>query len=326
MIARRDVLKTAAALGLSALALQSRAQTAAYPSRPIKVVVPWPAGGNADVTIRPILDRMSQTLGSPIVVENRAGATGVVGTANSARATPDGYNLLQLSSSTVLNIALSGEKSFDLSRDFVPIGLAASTPLVLEVHPSVPAKNIAELIAYARANPGKLSYASGGIGTTAHLLSELFKQKAGLDIIHVPYQGGAPAVADLMGGHVNMYFDVLPTALPAAKDGRVRILGITQAKRSPMLPDVPTFAEAGQPAIEAAVWVAMLAPKGTDAAIVARLNDVMNRALAEPSVRQRLDTIGAEPTPGTPDKLATLIRVELEKWSEVVRRANIKAS
>jgi tripartite-type tricarboxylate transporter receptor subunit TctC len=260
-----------------------------------------------------------------VVVENRAGATGNVGTALAARATPDGYTLLQLSSSTVLNTALTPEKSYDLQRDFEPIGLVAATPMVLEVHPSVPAKTLPELIAYAKANPGKLSYASGGVGTTAHLLTELLKLRAGLDITHIPYQGGAPAVADLMGGHVNLYFDVLPTAIPASRDGRVRVLGIAAAKRSPKLPDVPTFAEAGLADMVASVWVALLAPRGTPAAIVARLNDATHRALADATVRQQLDTIGAEPTPGTPEQLSALIRSEDEKWGEVVRRARIKA-
>jgi tripartite-type tricarboxylate transporter receptor subunit TctC len=280
----------------------------AYPDHAVRVIVPWPPGGNADVTIRPVLNRMAQLLGQPVVVENRAGATGNVGTALAARATPDGYTLLQLSSSTVLNTALTPEKSYDLQRDFEPIGLVAATPMVLEVHPSVPAKTLSELIAYAKANPGKLSYASGGVGTTAHLLTELLKLRAGLDITHIPYQGGAPAVADLMGGHVNLYFDVLPTAIPASRDGRVRVLGIAAAKRSPKLPDVPTFAEAGLADMVASVWVALLAPRGTPAAIVARLNDATHRALADATVRQQLDTIGAEPTPGTPEQLSALIR------------------
>ena len=323
MIGRREFLKGAAVAVVAGTAANAAAQ--AWPARAIKVTVPWPAGGNADVTIRPILDRMAQHLGQSIVVENRAGATGMTGTIAGSRAAPDGYNLLQLSSSTVINNVLLAEKPLDIGRDFAPIGLGASTPLVLEVHPSMPANTVAEFIAYARANPGKLSYASGGIGTSAHLLSELLKQKAGIDLLHVPYQGGAPAVADLIGGHVNMYFDVLPTALPAVKGGRVRILAITAAKRSAALPDVPTFAELALPDIDAAVWVGMLAPKGTDAAIVTRLNEAMNVALADPGVRQRLATIGADPTPGAPDKLAALIRSETDKWGEVVRRAGIKA-
>ncbi|MGE0801739.1 MAG: Bug family tripartite tricarboxylate transporter substrate binding protein [Lautropia sp.] len=323
---RRFLNITAGGAVATGLPAAAPAQTARYPARPIKVMVPWPVGGNADVTIRPILEKMSQQMGSPIVVENRAGATGTTGTAIAARAAADGYNLLQLSSSTVFNIILSPEKAnFDLQRDFAPIGLAASTPLVLEVHPSVPAATLQELIAYAKANPGKMTYASGGVGTSAHLLAELMKLRAGLDITHVPYQGGAPAVADLMGGHVNMYFDVLPTALPAVRSGRVRILGITSARRSPSLPDVPTFAELGLPEIEASVWVAMLAPKSTDAAIVEQLNQQMNRALADPQVRQQLTTIGAEPMPGTPAALASFIKAETDKWADVVRRARIKA-
>lgn len=323
MIRRRNILARSVAAAVAANALPGWAQ--AYPDRPVKVVVPWPAGGNADVTIRPVLDRMSQLLAQPVVVENRAGATGTVGSAIAARAQPDGYNLLQLSSSTILNSVLTNDKNVDLLRDFEPIGLAASTPMVLEVHPSVPAKTLAEFIAYAKANPGKLSYASGGVGTTAHLLTELLKLRAGLDMTHIPYQGGAPAVADLMGGHVNLYFDVLPTALPASKEGRVRILGIAASRRSHLLPEVPTFAELGLADTQASVWVAMLAPRGTPAPVIVRLNEALNRALADATVRQRLDTIGAEPTPGTPDRLAALMRSEAEKWGEVVRRASIKA-
>ncbi len=322
MLTRRQTLAAIAASSTSVLTAPTFAQT--YPLRPIKVIVPWPAGGNADVTIRPLLNRMSQVLAQPIVVENRAGATGQVGSAIAARAVPDGYSLLQLSSSTVLNSVLSSDRTVDLLRDFEPIGLAASTPMVLEVHPSVPARTLVELIDYVRANPGKLSYASGGIGTTAHLLSELLKLKTGLDITHVPYQGGAPAVADLMGGHVSMYFDVLPTALPMAKNGRVRILGIAAPRRSPMLPDAPTFAEMGFADIEGSVWVAMMAPKGTPVSVIARLNEAMSIAIADPSVRQRLDAIGAVPEQGTPAGLAALIRKESEKWADVVNRSKIK--
>jgi len=323
VINRRNILATAVA-GTTAFSLPAWPQT--YPDKLIKVIVPWPAGGNADVTIRPVLDRMSQLLNQTIVVENRSGATGIVGSSIAARAAPDGYNLLQLSSSTILNHVLTNEKNIDLLRDFDPIGLVASTPMVLEVHPSFPAKTLNEFIAYAKANPGKLSYASGGVGTTAHLLTELLCLRAGLNMTHIPYQGGAPAVADLMAGHVNLYFDVLPTALPASKEGRVRILGIAASRRSPKLADVPTFAELGLADTEASVWVAMLAPKGTPSNIIARLNETMNITLGDPVVRQRLDVIGAEPLAGTPDRLATLMRSETEKWGEVVRRAKIKVS
>ena len=323
MIRRRQILAVSGACAGMLVGGMGYAQS--YPQQAIKVVVPWPPGGNADVTIRPILDRMSQILGQAIVVENKAGATGNVGSAIAARAKPDGYNLLQLSSSTILNSALTQDKSYDLIQDFTPIGLAASTPMVLEVHPSVPAKSLPELIAYAKNNPGKLSYATAGIGTTAHLITELLKQKAGIDMVHIPYVGGAHAVTDLLGGHVHVYFDVLPTALPPSREGRLRILGITSGKRSPMIPEIPTFAEMGLPEIEASVWVALVATKGTPPAVISLLNDALNRALAEPTVIQRLQIIGADALPGTPEKLGQLMRSDADKWREVVRRANIKA-
>ena len=322
MIDRRSLLAAGAAAA-GALALPA-ARAQAYPDRAIKVVVPWPAGGNADVTIRPVLDRMAQILGQPIVAENRAGATGNVGSAQAARATPDGYSLLQLSSSTILNSALSPDKTYDLQRDFEPIGLVASTPMVLEVHPSVPARTLAEFIAHAKANPGKLTYASGGIGTTAHLLSELLNLRAGLDMTHIPYQGGAPAVADLIGGHVGFSFASMPSALPHVRAGKLRALAVAPAQRVPSAPELPTVAESGLPGFSSEDWQGVLAPAKTPQDIVMRLNGEIHKVLGATEVRDKLDAQGFQVRLSTPQQFAELIRSESTKWAKIVKEANIR--
>ena len=322
---RRVLLAMAIALTAIVAAGPSNAQSN-YPSRPVRVIIPWGTGGNSDIMSRVLGERMSQLLGQPFIVENRPGGTGVVGASMVARAPADGHTLLVLASTMITGQALSGNREVDAPRDFEPIGLFSITPMILEVHPSVPARNVAELIAYAKANPGKLAGASGGVGATAHLLLELLKLKAGLDITHVPYQSGGQAVNDLVGGHVQMYFDVPPTAIPAARDGRVRLLAVTAPQRVSFLPDLPTFSEQGITDMDAAVWLGLMAPKGTPAQIVSRLNEVMNRALADATVIQRFQAAGSAPTPGTPEKVSSLAKTDFDKWLEVVRKANIKVN
>ena len=322
-ISRRNILTAVSALAVNTFEGSASAQSI-YPNRAIKLIIPWGTGGNSDLMSRVLADRMSQMLGQPILVENKPGGTGVVGATQVAQSPADGYTLLVLASTMITGQALSGNKQVDAVANFEHIGLFSTTPMILDVHPSVPARNLKELIAYAKANPGKLSGASGGIGATAHLLLELLNMRAGLDITHVPYQSGGKAVADLMGGHVQVYFDVPPTALPAAREGRVRLLAVTAPQRVSFMPDLPTFTEQGVPGMEAAVWLGIIAPKGTPPAIVSLLNETMNKALSEPSMANKFQGAGCTPTPGTPDKLASLIKSDFEMWSDVVRKANLK--
>jgi len=322
-LSRREVLAAGAAFAAATAAGPVAAQ-GAYPSRPVRVIVPWPAGGNADLTVRPMVERMGQALSGAFVVENKVGGTGIVGARDVARAAPDGHTLLELASTMITGQALSGNREVDALRDFEPIGLFAITPMILEVHPSFPPRTVQEMVAYVKANPGKVACASPSVGSTGHLLLELMKQRLGLDITHVPYPGGAQGVAAIIGGHVQMYFDVPPTAIPAAREGRVRMLAVTSAQRAPFVPDVPTFTELGIAGMEASVWLGMMAPKGTPAPIVARLNEVMNRTLADPMIVQRFHAAGSQPSPGTPEVLAALAKSDLERWTDVVRRAGIK--
>jgi hypothetical protein len=320
MIDRRSLLAAGAAAA-GALALPA-ARAQAYPDRAIKVVVPWPAGGNADVTIRPVLDRMAQILGQPIVAENRAGATGNVGSAQAARATPDGYSLLQLSSSTILNSALSPDKTYDLQRDFEPIGLVASTPMVLEVHPSVPARTLAEFVQLARSQPGQLSY--GTAGSSIHLAVEQFSSAAGVKMNHVPYKGSAPAITDLVGGQIQLLFDPFSSLYPQVSGGKVRALAITTEKRSAVAPGIPTVAEQGYPGFDVSSWQGIVVPAGTPRPIVQRLHRSLARVLDSAEIREKFAQYSAVPGSGSPEQFGQFIRQEIARWQAVAKAAGVK--
>jgi tripartite-type tricarboxylate transporter receptor subunit TctC len=296
-----------------------------YSSRPITLVVPYAAGGGNDVIARIVAARMSASLGQQIVIENRGGAGGTIATRQVAHAAPDGYTLMIATSSLAINPSLYPNAGYDPRKDFAPIGLLASSSNVVLVHPSVPARSVAELIALARREPGKLTFASTGAGSSVHLAAELFAGMAGVKINHVPYKGSGPALNDLIGGHVAMMFSTMASAAELVRDGsKVRALAVTGAKRSPLFPDLPTVAEAGLPGYEAVLHYGIVAPAGIPRPIVERLNAALKAALADSEVKQRLSVDGAEPLPSSPDQYAADIASEEIKWSEIIRKTGVK--
>ena len=314
------------ALSLAAVIAFATAPAAAqdYPTRPITLVVPYPAGGGNDVLARLVAERMSKSLGGTIVVENRGGAGGTIATRQVAKSPPDGYTILIATSSLAINPSLYPNVGYDPRKDFAPIGLLASGANVVLVHPSVPAKSIAELIGLAKKEPGKLNFASTGSGSSVHLAAELFAAMAGIKINHVPYRGSGPALNDLLGGHVTMMFATTPSAIGIVAGGKVRALGVTGAKRAAAFPDVPTIAEAGLPGYEAELHYGLVAPAGTPRPIVDRLNAALRAALNDATLRERLGREGAVPLPSTPEEYAADIDAEEKKWGKIVRDAGVK--
>ena len=323
-------MKALLLLALSALmAGAAHAQTAAtdgrdYPNRPIKQIVPFPPGGGVDIVTRIVGAKWQEFLGQPIVVENRAGAGGTVGADFAAKAPGDGYTLLtcQVASHGV-SPALYNKLPYDYARDFAPISLIGKTPNVLVVHPGVPARSVKEFIAYVKASPGKYNYASPGYGTSPQMTMELFKLTTGLDMVHVPYKGGAPALADVMAGQVIGMFGNLPEQLGAIKGGKTRALAVSTLRRSPQLPDVPTVAESGYPGFEVTVWYGVCAQSSVPKPILAKLHATLMRTLSLPEMKARLAEATIDASPNTPEEFAAFIRGEVEKWTRVVRDANI---
>jgi tripartite-type tricarboxylate transporter receptor subunit TctC len=301
-----------------------RAAADDYPARPILLVVPYPAGGGNDVLARTVAAKMSVTLGQPIVIENRGGAGSTIGTRDVARSAPDGYTLLIATSSLAINPQLYPDMAYDPIKDFSPVGLIAKSPNLVLVHPSVPAHNIAELIALAKKDPGKLDFASTGIGTSTHLSGMLFAIMAGVKINPVPYKGVAPALTDLIGGQVPLMFCPMAGAVGFVHAGNVRALAVTGSTRSPLFPDVPTVAEAGLPGYEAELHYGIVAPGGTPPAIVAKLNRALNAALAEDDIKSRMGVDGTEPLPSTPEAYAADIANEEAKYSKIVKMSGGK--
>ena len=312
-----------AGLALSCLLACNRALAQdGYPSKPIRMVVSFAAGGPTDTVARVMGARMAELLGQPFVVENRAGAGGNIGADVVAKAPPDGYTLLMATVSThAINPGLYRKMPYDPVRDFAPVGQVGVTPIVLAVHPSVPARDVQSLVALLKANPRKYSYGSSGMGSILHLCGEAFKSSAGgLDAVHVPYRGSAPMMGDLVGGQISWAFDALPTVLPQAQAGAIRVIGGGMATRARALPDLPTLQEQGVSGFECYTWNAILAPAKTPAAIVARLGEAINAALADPAVFKRLQEVGVDPTPGgTPAKLGEFIKAELAKWAPIIK-------
>jgi tripartite-type tricarboxylate transporter receptor subunit TctC len=311
------------AVAAMTLSLSAAAQT--YPERPIRVIVGVPAGGTPDVMARAVTTGMSKILGQALVVDNRGGAGGLIGTEVAAKSVPDGYTLLVSSPGPLTIIPhLQTKIAYDPLKDFVPIGMIASNPFLLIAHPSVPARSLKELIALAKAQPGKLNYASAGNGAANHLAMELFKSMAGVNITHVPYKGAPQAVTDVLAGHMNMMFNSIPPVLAQIKAERLRALGVGSNKRSPQLPDVPTITEAGVPGYEAITWFGMLAPARTPKAILARISDAFTRVIETPALRAQLEAQGAEPGSGSGQKFAALIRREFERYATVVKTSGAK--
>ena len=303
----------------------TRAQTA-YPNRPITLIVPYAAGGGNDVVARAVSEPMSKTLGQPIVIENHGGAGGSVGTRQVAKAAPDGYTLgLGGTGTLAIDPTLYPNVGYDPRKDFAPVGLIATSPLIVLVNLSVPAKNIQELIALAKSQPGKLNYASAGTGSGIHLGTVLFAEVAGINITHIPYKGSAPALTDLLGGHVQIFFSSVPPAIGLVKDGKLRALGVTGPKRSPSFPDVPTVAEQGLPGFEAELHYGIVAPTGTPQPVVNKLNAALVAALADPKVHGHIATEGAEPRSTSPAEYAADIDHEETKWSALVKKSGATA-
>jgi tripartite-type tricarboxylate transporter receptor subunit TctC len=316
-------------LGLAASAAASPfaphvANAQAYPSRSVRIMVGFPPGGGYDTVARPVAQWLSARLGQAFIVENRPGAGSNLATEAVARASADGHTLLLIGGNQVMNIALYDKLNFDFFRDIAPIGGLARAALVMVVHPSVPAKTVGEFIAYAKANPGKINMASSGVGINNHIAGELLKMKAGIDMLHVPYRGGAPAITDLLGGQVHMLIATMASAIEHVRAGRLRALAVTTIKRSPTLPDVPTMAET-VPGFEMDEWYGLGATKGTPAEIIEKLNAEIGYALADRNFQERLSVLGGAPMITTPSEFGTYMAKEAEKWGQVIRAANIKA-
>jgi tripartite-type tricarboxylate transporter receptor subunit TctC len=318
---RRDVLLAAL---LAARAASAFAQD--YPSRPITLIVPYAAGGGNDLMARTAAEKMSKTLGQQIVIENRGGAGGSIATRQIAKAAPDGYTLgLGGTGTLAINPTLYGNVGYDPRRDFAPIGLIATSALVVCVHPSLPVRSIGELIALANQEAGKLNYASAGTGSGIHLGTEYFATMAGIKLTHIPYKGSGPALTDLVGGHVAVYFSSLPPALALVKEGKVRALAVTGAKRSQIFPDLPTVAEAALPGYEAVLHYGIVAPAGTSRPIIDKLSAALRAAVMSEDLKARLANDGAEPLASTPEEYAADIDREESKWSAIVKASGAKA-
>ena len=316
------LVRTAIALATFAAASGAWAQT--YPDRPVKLIVPFAAAGPTDVIARIVADKLSASLGKQFYVENRPGAGGNIGTAAVAQSAPDGHTLLVASTGLVVNPSLFAKVPYDPVKDFAPISLAAVSPNVLTVHPAVPAQTVKELVAEVKANPGKYSFASPGVGSTPHLSGEIFRASQGLDLPTVQFKGAGPAIQDTIGGHTPVAVTALPPATPHIKDGKLRALFVTSAKRVSALPDVPTVAEAGLAGQEAYTLTGLLAPAGTPKAIVDLLHGEIVKIVALPDVQKRLDELGFQVVANSPAEFAAQIKTELERWAKVIRDAKIK--
>jgi tripartite-type tricarboxylate transporter receptor subunit TctC len=324
------VTRRCAALSLAAtlaiLAPHAAAAADAYPAKPLRFVVAFPPGGGTDIIARSIAQKLAERIAQQVVVDNRPGAGGNIGTDMVAKSAPDGYTLLMGSAGPLaINASLFGKMPFDPIKDLAPVTLAASTPNVLVVHPALRAATLKELIALAKARPGEINFASSGHGTPAHLAGELFNLMAGVKMVHVPYKGAAPALADLLGGQVQIMFSTMPPALPHVRDGKLRALAVTSAKRSPAAPELPTVDETALPGFEANTWHGVVVPAGTPGAIVARLNREIVAILHLPDVVERFSSQGAEALGSTPEEFAAYIKSETLKWAKVVRDSGAKA-
>ncbi|AOY94751.1 ABC transporter substrate-binding protein [Cupriavidus sp. USMAA2-4] len=316
--------RTALAAAALAVVAAAPAHADTYPSKPIRMVVTFPGGGAPDILARLFAEKSA--LGQPVVVDNKPGAGGNIGAEAAARSPADGYTLVLGTVGThSINGSLYSKMPYDMVKDFTPIILVASTPNVLVVNPSVPAKDVAELIALAKTRPGALTFGTPGVGTSPHVAGEMFNTLAGVKLTHVPYKGRAMALPDLLGGHISMMFDNLPSALPVVREGKLRALGVTSLKRSPSAPDIPTLAEQGLPGFDADSWFAIFAPAHLPKELQDKLNAEANRVYSLPDVQAKMKTLGLEPMLGSPERLATFQRSEIAKWAKVIKASGAKA-
>ena len=302
----------------------AQAQTEGYPARPVRLIVPFPPGGSVDVVARVVAPKLSERLGQQLVVENRSGASGNIGTELAARARPDGYTLLMHTIPFVANVHLYAQVPYDPLNDFLPIAWVSSSPSVLVVHPSVPARSVRELLQLAKARPGALNYSAAGAGTNPHIAGELFNMLGRVDIVAIQYKGGGPALVAALGGEIGITFPNISEAIPHVKAGRLRALGVTGAKRSAALPDLPTVAEAGVPGYAFVTWHGTLAPKGTPRALVSLLNEKLRETLASPDQARLFQQMGLEIVASTPEEFAAHLKSELDKWGKVIRERQIR--
>jgi tripartite-type tricarboxylate transporter receptor subunit TctC len=322
ILSRRQVLELATgAVAFAAISRSARAQT--YPTRPVRIIVGFPAGGPTDITARLIAQWLSERLGQEFVVENRPGAASNIATEAALRAPPDGYTLLLVTSTNAVNATFYENLSFNFMSDITPVAGIIRVPFVMEINPSIPAKTVPEFIAYAKANPGKINMASGGIGTSVHIAGELFKMMAGVSLVHVPYRGSAPALTDMISGQVHVMFDILTSSIQHIRSGALRALAVTSATRSEALPDLPTVGEF-LPGYEATAWYGIAAPKNTPREIVDKLNNEINAGLADPKIKARFAALASTVIPGSPTDLERLVGEEIEKWGKVVKFSGAK--
>lgn len=315
----------ACGIAFTLLALSGFAAAQDYPARPVRMVVPYPPGGNVDISARIVGPPLAELLGQSFVVDNRSGGGGNVGAALVAKGTPDGHTLLVGSSGPLsVNPVVTKDMPYDSIRDFAPVGRVQSVPLVVLASPKFPVKSVKELIARAKAEPGRITMASAGTGTTNHFAIELFSSLAGVQLLHVPYKGSGPALSELLGGQVNTMVDQLTSSIGFIKDGRLRVIAVTAAKRVGALPGVPTLAESGVPGYEASTFLGLLAPAGTPRPVVAKLNAALNKVMAQPAVQERFRALGADPGGSTPEAFGRIIGDELAKWRGVAKAANLK--
>ena len=312
--------------GLVALTVSAVTEAAdSYPSKPLRMVITFPAGGPSDVVVRLVTQRMTEEWGHPVIIDNRGGAGGIVGTEVVAHAPPDGYTfLVGTAGGMTINPALHAKLSYDPFRDFAPVGMLVMNPQILIAHPSVPAKTVRELVQYAKERPGQLNFGSAGSGTATHLGLELLKLSTGMQAVHVPYKGGAPALTDLVGGQIQLLWLSIPSVLPHVKSGRLRALAVSTLKRSASALEVPTVAESGYPGFEYANWNALFVPAATPQARIAKINARVVKALNEPEIAQKLVAQGADPAPGTPAELGRYMQTDHERWKKVISSAGIK--
>ena len=321
----KTIIRLASGLMLALAALNAASQPAAYPNKPVRLIVGAPPGGGNDIMARLIAQKLSEGLGHQVVVENRPGAGATIATDLVAKSAPDGYTLFMTPSAHALSPSIYRKLPFDPVKDFAAIGQMATVPLVVIVNMSLPAASLRELIELARARPGSLNFGSGGSGAAQHLATEFLKSLTGIEMVHVPYKGSGQAIPDLIGGQIQLMIEPLPSALPHIRGGKVRALAVTTRQRSASLPDVPTAEEAGLSGFEVMAWYGLLAPAGTPAAVVSRLNAEMNKALAQPAMRDSLASQGAIPVSGPPQQFMDLIVAEIAKWRPIIQKAGIRA-